>query len=363
MKVITRQLDLQPEYDLRSICPREEMLLFDIETTGLKKETTKLYLIGCAWAENGIWNIRQYLTENAGDEYYILEAFLDLASGFKTLVHFNGDSFDIPYIQYKCEYYGTETDLSGFDSFDIYKAAKCARRFLGLASMSQKSIEQFLRIRRDDRYSGGLLIPVYYQYELTGAPEQEEILLLHNYDDIQGMLKILPILAYKDLLDGRFVFESAEEEEENAVLFYRLQANVPVPCEYSAGDLMIGAEHDLLKICLPIRKGTGLVPLDNVSDYYYLPEEDRVIHKDLAQFLERSRRVKATRKTCVLKKEGRFVQIPAARLAPAYYFGEDRKNPFADWDAILEHIQKNDPAYRKTMEGIAKDILDLVSSL
>ena len=50
MKIVTKNTDFFPEYDLERIAPKEEILFLDIETTGLEKESTQVYLIGCAFS-------------------------------------------------------------------------------------------------------------------------------------------------------------------------------------------------------------------------------------------------------------------------------------------------------------------------
>lgn len=364
MKIITGQAGFKPEYDMRSICPLEEMLLFDIETTGLKKETTQVYLIGCAWYEDGIWMLRQYLTENAGDEYDILQDFTAFADRFRVLVHFNGDGFDIPYLKYKCEYYGIGSGFAGHESFDIYRKAKKARRLLGLSSMSQRSIEQFLGIERDDQYSGGVLIPFYFEFEKTGSEDSKELLLLHNHDDLQGMLRIMPILSYAGLLEGAFWFDCAEEEGDDVIFHYHTEQELPVAfeCRPEAGLILSGSAGHF-HIRRKLQYGSAKLPLPNVSDYYYLPDEDRVIHKDVAQFLDRSRRVKASARNCFIRKEGRFLPGIRSEAIPAYYCGEDKKTVYADWDELSGMLGKEDKKAEEILTGMAKDILDLVSCL
>ena len=342
MKKITRILDFCPDYDLRNISSLEEMLLFDIETTGLKKESTQLYLIGCVYYQNGHWFTIQWLTENASDEFDVLEEFLDFAQSYNVLVHFNGDGFDLPYLQYKADYYQLGIDFGKFRSFDIYKRAKKSRKMLAMKSMSQKSIEQFLGIYREDQLNGGLLIPVYYNYEKTNSKELERLLLLHNYDDLQGMLKILPILCYTDALEGKLKLLKREECQNTAIFEYEMETSVPVmfeahfQAECQENEITVCMEKNMLQISVPILDTIGRIPLDNVSDYYYLPEQDMVIHKDLAQFMEKSRRVKATKKNCCLKKQSRFILQPKSCFAPEFYLEGYKKSTFADYNALIQ---------------------------
>ena len=106
MKIITDITDLSPAYDLSRIAPVEDILFFDIETTGLKAETSHLYLIGYAVQKQpGSWEITQLFAEKTEDERYLLKAFSDICMRYRTVIHFNGDRFDIPYLETKYQEY------------------------------------------------------------------------------------------------------------------------------------------------------------------------------------------------------------------------------------------------------------------
>ena len=341
MKLFTETIGFLPGYDLERFAPMEEILFFDIETTGLKKESTQVYLIGCAFFEDENWKIRQYLAESALDEREIMENFCEFAGKFSTLMHFNGDGFDIPYLAYKAEYYDLELDFDRFQSIDIYRLSKPLKKILGLERMNQKSLEGFLKIGREDLYGGGALIPVYYDYERTGDQRSEELLLLHNHDDVQGMLQLVSILRYSVILEGEFTFSGFERIENTAVFNYRLMDPLPrgFECGPDKNGIMICAEQDLLQINIPIYEGEAKLPLPDVENYYYLPAEDCVIHKDVAGFVDKSHRKKATKKNCFLKKEGQFLPQRHPLFEPAFCVeGEPKKLFFELNDSVTsEH--------------------------
>ena len=329
MKTLDRRVDLSPEYNFNNDGFRpEEVLLFDIETTGLSKMKSQIYLIGCGYMAEDGWHIRQWLTASASDELTALEEFLDFAKDFRLLVHFNGDGFDIPYINSKADFYGLEEGLEAFGSFDIYKRVKPLKDICGLKKMGQRDVEAFLKIERDDKLNGGLLIPYYYRYETDESGEDEKFLLLHNFDDIQGMFKILRILKFEQILAGRYAFDSFEECMGTAVFNFRLDEEVPAATDIFRNDIEICAEGTLLQINIPIRSGEAKLPLPDIENYYYLPEEDRVIHKDLAQFVDRQYRRKATKKNCFLRKQGKFLPQPENIFEPCYLIDGDKKNTY-----------------------------------
>lgn len=337
MKIITDITDLSPAYDLSRIAPVEDILFFDIETTGLRKESTQVYLIGCAFFHDGSWKIRQYLAESALDEREVMENFAEFAAPYKVLVHFNGDGFDIPYLAYKAEYYELNLDFTAFRSIDIYKIAKPLKKLLSLDSMSQKSLERFLKIERDDLYGGGALIPVFYEFERSADKEAEDLLLLHNYDDVRNMIKLLSILNYTGIIDGAFSFADFKLIDRTAVFDYQLEMPVPVSFEkqLDQGRILIAADGDLLQLNIKVYEGEAKLPLSDVENYYYLPEEDRVIHKDVAQFVDKSHRKKATKKNCFLKKEGQFLPQKHTLFTPAFCIdGEKRKTFFELQDSV-----------------------------
>lgn len=339
MKIITAEAETAPAFQLTELAPEEDILFFDIETTGFRKESTQVYLIGCAFFSEGTWKIRQYMAESALDERAVLEEFSDFASGFRTLIHFNGEGFDLPYLSYKAEYYGLESDLFRLESIDLYQQAKPLKNLLGLPRMNQKTIEGFLRISREDCLDGGALIPYFYAYEKSGDPEAEKLLLLHNFDDIRGMLKLVGILKYLQIPEGRFTFRDAEVIRDTAVLNYRLEEPLPVAFEKTddRDRIRIAADGDLLQINIRIYRGQARLPLPDIENYYYLPEEDRIVHKDVACFVDRKKRRKATRKNCFLRKEGLFLPQKRDLFLPAFQVEGEKKTTFFELpDALPE---------------------------
>ena len=96
---------------LQRYAAADPVLFVDIETLGLSPKTSPIYLIGCGYFDNNGFNISQFFADSYQDEPYLLQDFLSFSSGFKTLMHFNGDKFDLPFIKGRCRIYGLEHDL------------------------------------------------------------------------------------------------------------------------------------------------------------------------------------------------------------------------------------------------------------
>ncbi|MBR6478248.1 MAG: ribonuclease H-like domain-containing protein, partial [Lachnospiraceae bacterium] len=95
MKTIDKALDhFQLKYPMDRLCAPREALFLDIETTGFTARSSSLYLIGCAYYEQGTWHTRQWFAENPGEQAAILEEFFAFSRDRRFLIHFNGSQFD-----------------------------------------------------------------------------------------------------------------------------------------------------------------------------------------------------------------------------------------------------------------------------
>ena len=98
MKQYTKQLNITPTYPFQVKNQLEQLLFFDIETTGFSASSTTLYLIGCAFYKNNSWHLLQLLNDDKESELELLTAFCNLSKQFTTLIHYNGEGFDLPYL-------------------------------------------------------------------------------------------------------------------------------------------------------------------------------------------------------------------------------------------------------------------------
>ena len=169
----------------------ENCIFFDIETTGFSPARTDLYLIGCATRRGSLLCIDQFFSENAADQKNVLSAFLDLLSGYDTILTFNGIGFDIPYLKAKCKTLHLSDPFDAHSYIDLYKEVSRFKFLFALTSYKQKSIELFLGIDRIDAYSGGELIEVYKEYVRHPAKDSLALLKQHNYEDVLYMPKRL----------------------------------------------------------------------------------------------------------------------------------------------------------------------------
>ena len=294
----------------------EEVLYFDIETTGFAPAGTLLYMIGCVYKKCDGYYITQWFLDKEDGEKELLTAFFDFLSGFKALVHYNGSGFDIPYIIKKCAILGVPCNFSGIHSIDIYKSILPMKTLFKLDNLKQKSIERFMGISRDDKYSGGELINIYHTYLKTHDDNLLSLLLGHNHDDVIGMTSIVSMLNYSCISNRNYSFDSIELRDSTSpvgvlrkevVVSLKLENSVPVRVSYGNEHYYFTAFGDIARICVTAHTDELKYFYPNYKDYYYLPEEDRSIHKSVAFYVDKNYRTRAKAANCYSKKTGVFL--------------------------------------------------------
>lgn len=317
----------RPLYPIETFCPTDKALFIDIETTGLKKETTSLYLIGCGYYTDDSFMTRLFFADSSDEEADILREFASFIACFTHLLHFNGTKFDIPYLEYKAGIHNINGLFSNTESIDVYKLCAPLRYLLFPGSMRQKAIESFLEIKRDDEYNGGELIEVYKRYESHPNDTDLSLLVTHNREDVLGMHLIMPILYYLDLRDADLVFLSDTintykdyngMDREELILEYGATLNIPrsFTAKTESMYMKVCTETGKITIRLPIYECDMKIFFENYRDYCYIPDEDRAIPKTIACTLPKDRYKKATKETCYQNVSGKFIKQPADLFRP-----------------------------------------------
>ncbi len=178
-----------------------DILIFDIETTGLHHKNCAVILIGYLYVKNNQVYIEQLFAETPDEEYEILQAFNDIASKYTYLLSYNGNSFDIPFLNSRFKYNQLEHTLSKSMNIDLLRVARLLASTLNLENYKLKTVERFLGIYREDTISGKDSVDLYNQYVRYPTPALKEKILLHNYEDILYLGKVIDLLGYQSKED------------------------------------------------------------------------------------------------------------------------------------------------------------------
>jgi len=298
-----------------------QLLFFDIETTGLSPKSASIYLIGCAFYTASGWVSRQYFAQTPKQEEEMLHSFCSFAAGFTDFVNFNGTTFDIPFIQARCKKYAIKA-FEPANNIDIYRQIRPFKNLLHLSGCRQKQLEEYLGIYREDTFNGGELIELYQVYGETLDEKLLQILLLHNFEDIQGMLELSRIMAIPNLFaQGSFTVDTSVLQtvtDVKGALHQELQITLSLPSplpallschtEYMESRCFYFSGKDQKAILkLPIYNGELKYFYKDYKNYSYLPEEDQAMHKSVAVYVDKSRRMPATAANCYTRKSGLFL--------------------------------------------------------
>ena len=355
MKTLTANYRSNRLYDLENMInsdfPDKKIAYFDIETTGLSPTYNKIYLIGAAYKnDDDSFTIIQWFDDTGKDEMKLLIKFREFLKKFDYLVEFNGNSFDIPFVTERGKKNGVTISFDKIAPIDIYKDIKKFKNLFKIPNVKQKTLEKFLGINRMDMYSGGELIDIYNNYVKTGSNNEEylNLLLLHNLDDMKGLVDICDILPYVRLFEGHFCLKKITLIDNNAMIECNIDTPLPVEIFDLNDKISFKAYENTLKLLIPITTGTFKYFYENYKDYFYLPYEDTAIHKSVAQFVDKDCREKAKKENCYVKKEGAFLVQYSEIIKPAFKENyKDKVSYFEINEEIISEILKNED--KKTM--------------
>lgn len=358
----------------------ETCLFFDIETTGFSPASSAVFLIGVICRIQEQWQLVQYLAQNQEEEKELVRDFLALALHYKSLIHFNGSTFDIPYLAQKAADYGLENPLSAMESIDLYQKFRPLKKLLSLERMNQISLEAFLQYHREDRLTGKHMVSLFQKYASSKEPGIRDLLLLHNHDDLMGMTQILRMCAYlmmpdevtEPILTGRQESSDKKYSENHPECSDPVSGNAawcseclaPAPeslhSHFTDSDSVCKL-HFTLKTALPlpldcviddayrlhIRGAGGSITIpafcgelryffSDYKNYYYLPLEDQAIHKSVGAYVDKTHRTAAKPQNCYVRKNGVFLPQPEPVFEPAFRKSFDDKQLYFEYTDTVE---------------------------
>ncbi len=320
-------------------------IYFDIETTGLSAQSSYVYLIGCAYEEDGTFCLAQWMCTEPAEEKDLLRIFFEKVKDYDLLLHYNGTGFDLPFLEKKAKRHCLTSPLSSLESLDLYAVARKLKSYISAEDLKLKSMEQFFGFTRTDTFSGGELIEVYAQFlgmyrlnELTCHSKEREVtalghvLLLHNAEDIKNLPSLTALLFLqnlsKELTTERLqpvfpntlphtpaVHDALRDSSLTPVAFsvefhlpFTLPRDISFTLPFDTKEISLALyTNGAVMLLLPTVETELKYFYPNPADYYYLPLEDCAMHKSVASFVEKEYRKKATVATCYTKKTGTFL--------------------------------------------------------
>ena len=384
MEVIRKCLDIKPAYNFNRVSSNndnieainngineEDIVFFDIETTGLSAINSVLYLIGVVYYEDDSWKFEQWFADECDDEVNLIKKFFELLDTRKYLVHYNGNGFDIPYIKKKIEQYSLDYSFDNIESIDLYNTARKYKGLLKLQNCKLVTIEKYIGIIREEKYSGKELIDTYKEFikvcsleKLKGSFERSSVLkkdlLLHNEEDIINLLEVSKIRYLDEIFTGNVIFDDYSLENDIFMINYHTDYNIPLKeriiVEEKNYRIIIGDnenydyldELNKIRVIVPIFDRNLKYFYPDYKNYYYLRNEDMAIHKSVAKFVDKEYREQAKPANCYIEKNDRFVPAFSTMNVPKFKESYDSTESAYQLSSILKNNENVD-LYGKTV--------------
>lgn len=273
-------------------------VFYDIETTGLSRYSTFLYLIGAAVWENGNWSLYQWMTEREEEEKALLCTFSDFIKSATCTIQYNGNKFDEPYLKERYKIHNLPCPLIHLPALDLYQELFSCKKLLMLSKMKQPDLENFLGINTRACCDGRECIRLYRTYSRNPDPNLLKMITGHNQEDLAGLGAIYSMLAYRALFTGIYEPLTASVEKAELLIRFTLPFSVPAPvskkgngyyfsCEGTKGALLAEVKDKRIRMYYP-----------DYKNYDYIPREDAAIPKVLSRYMDKGSRQAARPETC-----------------------------------------------------------------
>jgi uncharacterized protein len=176
----------------------EELFFFDTETTGLGGGVgNTIFLLGYASVVGDNLVLRQHILPHPGAEVALYQSFLEKVN-YKTLVTYNGKSFDWPQVKTRHTLVREHVPkLPAFGHFDLFHAARRLWKHK-LDRLKLAVVEKdVLGIEREDDIPGYLAPMIYFDFIDSKQPDGMLGIIKHNEIDILSLVTLYTHLTFQ----------------------------------------------------------------------------------------------------------------------------------------------------------------------
>ena len=391
---------------------KEQILIYDIDTTSFEAANGCIFLIGVMFYQNDELHFLQLFSESIDEEALIIGKFFDIAENYNVLLSYKGESFDIPFIGKRLyalkqnELYKRFTVLRS-RSYDIAGEIMSVKASLSFSSTKLDYLRKKCGQQVPERISGENISKFYVEHiaaaklrkllETTGNVANHDMIgEYHPKPVIDELAHIKPDSGDRFLSD---ILYRNRENIESVIYLLRLSRifsmrkgcfNVNISTGYddiSVGCDDIGAENSLknnidtvffayfaddFELTVPISIVTVSLKqfYPNYKDYYYFPAEDMAVHKSIAEFAASGSKKKATAKTAYRNVSGRFIPVPGtyahsesnkdSSFYKAEFDSDDYYIPVDELLSLKDNEKIKELAYYLLLEYASRNLNDIM---
>lgn len=213
----------------------ESFAFLDTETSGLAGGTgTFAFLVGAGRFEGDHFHLAQFFMRDPSEEGALLLALEEFLAPCKTLVSFNGKSFDAPLLNTRFALAGWKSPLVDMQHVDLlHLARRLWRDRLPSRTLGNLEVQILGTSRTEEEVPGWMIPQIYFDYLRSGDAREMKNVFYHNANDVVSLAALFKHIAglladplHQEGLDPidqaslAKLFEDLEDEEL-AIQLYR----------------------------------------------------------------------------------------------------------------------------------------------
>lgn len=307
--------------------------IMDIETTGLSKYKDNIICIGVIYCHKEDFKLIQWFADTPDEEATLLLKFLSFVQNFDAVYTYGGNKFDIPFLTYRLSYHNLNGSLSNKLNFiDISK-------FNLLRYKSKRGFEECISYKRNVSLAGREITKLYQAYQKSNHSNYKELILTHNLDELMLVLCGVQIyMLFSSLKDK--VLEIYTDYLETMTQ-YKLILDSPAICSYhfAKDNIAVLLEKDKNECIITVTPTRLSLKkhLHPIKDYFYIPSQNKLIHKSIASFISKDLKEKATKDNCFILKKDYFIKAYDKKRNDHNVWHDDNNNPYILFDDFVKN--------------------------
>jgi len=190
----------------------QDLLFLDTETTGLGVGAGNVpFMIGIGYYEEDAFAVEQLFIRNPAEELAMLHYLLEKLNHSRTLVTYNGRTFDWPLILNRYVMNRLQHELPEVRHIDLLHPSRSVWRNTLVSCKLSQVEEDRLGVRRLHDVPGSLAPTLYFQYLSDGNPTLLHGVFEHNENDILTLASLL--IHFAKLMSGEIDYVDLPMEE------------------------------------------------------------------------------------------------------------------------------------------------------
>ena len=257
----------------------KEAFFIDIESTGLSRAYSGIISVTILLHEEGSYKIHQIFCEYKIDEKEALKYIRDLIKNKKYIITYNGNSFDLPFLEHKFQNHELNFDFNNFTKINLYSLIRQFKYKIGTSDLKLKTVEEYFNIKRNDTLSGKDIITLYEAFRIEPRKEFSYLILQHNYEDVYN----LPILYNHifSLYDAVLFFndfaayiinDDISIKKDTLICKYNITTSSDTDYIHNSINFNININNKTSKI--EIKLPLGFYSDDKIKEFYFIDNTD-----------------------------------------------------------------------------------------